>query len=164
MFSPDIHDLAQKIIGTYTSEKRKIVTAESCTGGLIAAALTQIPGSSAVLERGFVTYSNDAKIEALGVLPEMLEEFGAVSGEVAEAMARGALEFSHADVAVSATGIAGPGGGSTAKPVGLVFIGLATRAGATFHYKCQFKGDRDDIRTQAVREALGLALSLMDKD
>jgi len=164
MFPHDIHDLAQKIIEAYRSEQRKIVTAESCTGGLIAAALTQIPGSSHVLDRGFVTYSNDAKTEALGVLPEVLEEFGAVSGEVAEVMARGALEFSQASVAVSATGIAGPGGGSNLKPVGLVYIGIATREGATFHYKCQFKGDRDDVRTQAVREALGLMLSLMDKD
>ena len=156
MFPPDLHDLAQKIISSYTAEKKKIVTAESCTGGLVAAALTEISGSSAVLERGFVGYSNDAKTEVLGVMPELLEQYGAVSAEVAEAMATGALEFSLADVAVSVTGIAGPSGGTLAKPVGLVFFGFATRAGALFNSKCQFKGDRSDIRMQAVREALQL--------
>jgi len=159
MFSPDIHDLARKVIEAYAGQKRKIVVAESCTGGLIAAALTEIPGSSAVLERGFVTYSNDAKTEVLGVMPDVLEQFGAVSAQAAEAMAQGALEFSHADVAISATGIAGPDGGSPSKPVGLVFLGLASRGGAVFHYQCQFNGDRDDIRLQAVREGLKLLMT-----
>ena len=156
MFPADIHDMARKIIGSYSAEKKKIVTAESCTGGLIAAALTEISGSSAVVERGFVTYSNDAKIDLLGVLPDFLEQYGAVSAEVAEAMAMGALEYSLADVAVSVTGIAGPTGGTLSKPVGLVFLGLATRSGIAFHSKCQFKGDRGDIRMLAVREALQL--------
>lgn len=155
-FPPDLHDLAQKIIGAYAAEKKKIVTAESCTGGLIAAALTEISGSSGVIERGFVAYSNDAKVEVLGVLPDFLESNGAVSAEVAEAMAMGALEFSLADVAVSVTGIAGPTGGTPSKPVGLVYLGLATRSGVIFHVKCQFKGDRGDIRMQAVREGLTL--------
>jgi nicotinamide-nucleotide amidase len=163
MFPADIHDLARKVVETYREQKRKIVTAESCTGGLVAAALTQIPGSSAVVERGFVTYSNDAKTEVLGILPEPLELYGAVSEQTAEAMAKGALEFSRADVAVSVTGIAGPDGGSSAKPVGLVHFGLANRAGALFHYTCNFKGDRDDIRMQGVHEALKLLMSMADE-
>ncbi len=156
MFPSDIHDLARKIINGYASEKKKIVTAESCTGGLIAAALTEISGSSAVVERGFVSYSNNSKVEVLGVLPDLLEQHGAVSAEVAEAMAMGALEYSQADVAVSVTGIAGPDGGTLSKPVGLVFLGLATRAGIVFHTKCQFKGDRGNVRMHAVQEALNL--------
>ena len=154
MLSTDIQSLAQKIISAYAAEKKKIVTAESCTGGLIAAALTDIPGSSAVVERGFVSYSNNAKVEVLGVMPELLEQHGAVSAEVAEAMAQGALEFSQADVAVSATGIAGPGGGTLNKPVGLVFLGLATKAGVVMHMRCEFKGERHAVRMQAVKEAL----------
>jgi nicotinamide-nucleotide amidase len=164
MFPHDIHDRARKIIETYTADGLKIVTAESCTGGLVSAALTDIPGSSAVVERGFVTYSNMAKIEVLGVDPEMLECFGAVSAEVAEAMAIGALEFSHADIALSVTGIAGPDGGSALKPVGLVYFGLAKRDGTVFHYNCNFKGDRSDIRLQSVREGLALFLSAIEKD
>lgn len=160
MLPPDIHDLARKIVETYSTEGRKIVTAESCTGGLVAAALTGIPGSSRVVERGFVTYSNDAKTEVLGVMPELLMEFGAVSQQTAEAMAIGALEFSRADVAVSITGIAGPTGATPGKPVGLVYLGLANRSGAIFHYSCHFKGDRDDIRLQAVREALKVLMSM----
>src|ERR1700722_10075444 len=149
MLDAELHDLARNIISTYTAQKKKIVTAESCTGGLVAGALTEIPGSSEVLERGFVAYSNDAKVEVLGVMPDLLESQGAVSAPVAEAMAQGALEFSRADVAVSVTGIAGPGGGSLSKPVGLVFFGVATRSGALFHLQCQYKGDRGDIRRQA---------------
>lgn len=160
MFPADIHDLARKVIETYTLQMRKIVTAESCTGGLIAASLTQISGSSAVIERGFVTYSNDAKIEVLGVMPDVLDAYGAVDNKVAEAMAQGALEFSHADVAISVTGIAGPTGATPTKPVGLVYFGLATRLGALFHYKTHYNGDRDDIRMQAVREALRLLHSI----
>lgn len=154
LLPPDIEQLAQKIISGYAAEKKKIVTAESCTGGLIGAALTSISGSSDVVERGFITYSNDAKVEVLGVMPDYLEMHGAVSREVAEAMATGALEFSLADVAVSVTGIAGPTGGTPSKPVGLVYIGFATRSGALFHTKCEFKGNRESVRLQAVKEAL----------
>lgn len=159
MFPPDLHHLAEKIISGYAAEKKKIVTAESCTGGLIGAVLTSISGSSTVVERGFISYSNDSKVEVLGVLPDFLEAHGAVSAEVAEAMATGALEFSLADVAVSVTGIAGPTGGSSLKPVGLVYIGISTRAGVVFHTQCQFKGDRDAVRLQAVREALTLLVA-----
>ncbi len=164
MFPPDITHLVQKVISAYAAEKLRITTAESCTGGLIAAALTDIPGSSAIVERGFVSYSNESKTELLGVLPELIENYGAVSSRVAEEMAQGALEFSNADVALSATGIAGPDGGSAEKPVGLVYLGLATKSGIKMHYKCQFKGNREQVRMQAVMESLKLALSLTTKD
>ncbi len=160
MIPDDIRALAQKVVSAYTETKRTLVTAESCTGGLIAAALTDIPGASSVLERGFISYSNDSKIEVLGVLPDTLRDFGAVSDRVAEEMARGALEFSRADVAISVTGVAGPGGGSPEKPVGLVYFGLATRKGILMHYKCRFSGDRDHIRMQSVSEALTLVLTV----
>jgi len=160
MFPYEIYAKAEKIITSYEATKRKIVTAESCTGGLVAAALTAVPGSSAVVERGFVAYSNDAKIEVLGVMPDLLMRFGAVSTEVAEAMAKGALDFSRADVAVSVTGIAGPGGGTPGKPVGLVCFGLATRQNVLMHYQGQFFGSRDEVRMQAVMEALKLFLSV----
>jgi nicotinamide-nucleotide amidase len=163
LFTADIRSLAEKLVFAAKAHKHKIVTAESCTGGLLAAALTDIPGSSAVVERGFVTYSNDAKVEVLGVQPETLQQFGAVSMETAEEMAQGALEFSRADMAVSVTGIAGPDGGSADKPVGLVYFGLASRNGLLMHYKCQFSGTREHVRMQAVQEALKLLLSLGDK-
>ncbi len=162
-FPAEIEVLAQQVIETYTAEKKKIVTAESCTGGLLAAALTSVPGSSEVFERGFVAYSYDAKSELLGVLSEDLARYGAVSAEIAEAMAVGALEFSQADVSVSITGIAGPGGGMPNKPVGLTYFGLATREGARFHLCHTYGGDRHEVRTRCVVEALGLLLSLMDK-
>jgi nicotinamide-nucleotide amidase len=132
----------------------KIATAESCTGGLVAGTLTAIAGSSDVYDRGWVTYSNEAKCEQLGVPSMVLEARGAVSGETAEAMAKGALHRSQAHVAVSVTGIAGPGGGSADKPVGLVFIGLARKDGWSQVERCLFDGDRDSIRAQTVTRAL----------
>ncbi|MDD3370265.1 MAG: CinA family protein [Alphaproteobacteria bacterium] len=162
MLPSQIHDYAKQLITSFTQKNLRIVTAESCTGGLIAAALTDVPGASAVVERGFVTYSNEAKVDVLGVLPEILNRYGAVSKQVAEEMAQGALAFSHADVAVSVTGIAGPDGGTDKKPVGLVFFGLATKQGALMHYKCQFSGNRDEIRLQAVAEALRLVLPVAE--
>ncbi len=164
MFPPDIQNLAQQVIMRFTEQKQRIVMAESCTGGLVAAALTEIPGSSIVFERGFVSYSNDSKIDLLGVLPELLERFGAVSPEVAEAMAEGALTYSHAQVAVAITGIAGPGGATTGKAIGMVCFGLATREGARLHYQCDFKGNRQLIRLQATEEALRLLLSTLEKN
>jgi nicotinamide-nucleotide amidase len=164
MFPTEIQDLAERIVKLFTKEKRRIVTAESCTGGMVGAARTGVPGSSNVFERGFITYSNDSKIDLLGVLPDVLETYGAVSANVAEAMAEGALTYSHADVAVSITGIAGPGGATTDKPIGLVYLGLATRDGARFHYRCEFKGNRDAVRLQATLEALKLLLSVVEKD
>jgi nicotinamide-nucleotide amidase len=162
MFSPEIRAFAQDVVSAYTAAKRRLVLAESCTGGLIAGALTDVPGASAMLERGFITYSNEAKIEVLAVLPEDLDRLGAVSARVAEEMAKGALDFSHADVALSVTGVAGPDGGSDKKPVGLVFFGLATHRGVLMHYECRFSGSREEIRMQAVSEALKLILTIAD--
>ena len=142
------------LLDLYRKNGLKIATAESCTGGLIAATLTAIPGSSDVFERGWVTYSNDAKSENLGVPPELIADKGAVSAEVAEAMARGVLHRAKADVAVSVTGIAGPGGGSAEKPAGLVFIGLARKDGWSQVERCEFSGNREDVRRNAVARAL----------
>ena len=133
-----------------------VVTAESCTGGMVAAALTDIAGSSDVFERGFVTYSNAAKSELLGVDPALTGPGGpgAVSEPVARAMAEGALRRSHAGVAVSVTGIAGPGGGSAAKPVGLVHFGWSVRDGASGADRRIFAGNRAAIRAAATQRAL----------
>ncbi|MCC6889936.1 MAG: CinA family protein [Hyphomicrobiales bacterium] len=135
----------------------RIVTAESCTGGLIAATLTDVPGSSDVLDCGFVTYSNEAKRTLLDVPAATLHRFGAVSRETAEAMVAGALAHSPADLAVSVTGIAGPGGGSAEKPVGLVHFAAAARHGRVLHRERRF-GDlgRTQVRLASVAEALGL--------
>lgn len=159
MFPPYLHPLIEKIIADYKRNNLRIVTAESCTGGLVAAALTSVPGASEVFERGFISYSNNAKIDLLGVLPDLLQTYGAVSAEVAEAMAGGALEYSLADVAVSVTGIAGPGGATPGKPVGLVCFGMAKRDGTLFNYRCEFTGSRESIRLQATHEALKLLSS-----
>ena len=134
-----------------------LATAESCTGGLIAAALTAIPGSSATVLAGYVTYSTGAKARMLGVAEAMLAEHGAVSAPVAQAMAEGALADSGADLALSCTGIAGPGGGSDRKPVGLVFIGCARRGGATIVERHVFPGDRGAVRAATVDAAFALA-------
>lgn len=133
-----------------------VATAESCTGGLIAATLTAIAGSSDVVERGFVTYSNDAKTELVGVDPRLIRAHGAVSEPVARAMAEGAIAQSRAHVAISVTGVAGPGGGSPAKPVGLVWFGCARWGGPTVSLSHVFPGDRTDIRRATVAEALRL--------
>lgn len=133
-----------------------VATAESCTGGLVAAALTAIAGSSDVFERGFVTYSNEAKSEMLGVHPRVIDAHGAVSEVVARAMASGALAQSRAELSVAITGIAGPGGGSAGKPVGLVHFAAARRGGPIVACHHVFAGDRDAVRAQAVQTALGL--------
>ncbi len=133
-----------------------VATAESCTGGLIAATLTAIAGSSDVVERGFVTYSNEAKAELVGVDPALIEAHGAVSEPVARAMAEGAVARSRAGLAVSVTGVAGPGGGSAAKPVGLVWFGCARRDGPTVTVSHIFPGDRMAVRKATVAEALRL--------
>ena len=131
-------------------------TAESCTGGLIAAALTHVPGSSDVVERGFVTYSNAAKAEMLGVDPAVITTHGAVSEPVAAAMAAGALARSAADVSVAVTGVAGPGGGSADKPVGLVWFGYARRGGMARTERHVFPGDRAAVRAATVSRAFEL--------
>jgi nicotinamide-nucleotide amidase len=157
MFPEPLLALARAVLDAAREKNLRIATAESCTGGLIAACLTEIPGSSDVVDRGFVTYSNDSKTELLGVSPELIEQHGAVSQEVALAMAEGALAHSRADISVSCTGIAGPGGGTPEKPVGLVYIGFARRGGATLAADCDF-GDigRDRVREETVRQALTL--------
>jgi nicotinamide-nucleotide amidase len=148
---------AEALVAAYAAAGRTIATAESCTGGLVAGLLTAVPGSSAVLERGFVTYSNEAKAEAIGVPMDLIRRHGAVSEPVARAMAAGALAASRASVAVAITGIAGPGGGSPDKPVGLVHFGLALRDGGVRHRERRY-GDlgRAGIRRAAVADALGL--------
>lgn len=134
----------------------RMATAESCTGGLIAAACTSVAGSSDWFERGYVTYSNAAKVEAIGVDAALITAHGAVSEPVARAMAEGALARSRADIAVAVTGIAGPGGAVPGKPVGTVCFGLAQRGAATFTECRLFAGDRGAVREQAVQCALGL--------
>jgi nicotinamide-nucleotide amidase len=136
----------------------KLATAESCTGGMIAAALTDIAGSSDVVERGFVTYSNEAKSELLGVPASLIASHGAVSAEVAEAMALGALAQAPVALAVSVTGIAGPGGATPTKPVGLVHFGIARRGGACRTERHVFAGDRSAVRRAATARALALLL------
>ena len=157
MFPPDLMVQAEAILDHFRKRGLKLAAAESCTGGLVTGLLTEIAGSSDVLERGFVTYSNAAKHEMLGVPEAMLAEHGAVSEPVARAMAEGALGHSGADVAVAVTGVAGPGGGSAAKPVGLVHLAAARRGGAVLHRECRF-GDigRAAVRLASVREALQL--------
>ncbi len=132
----------------------RLVTAESCTGGMIAATMTDRSGSSAVFERGYVTYANEAKIEELDVKSETIESHGAVSEQCAAEMAEGALKNSHADIAVSVTGIAGPNGGTKEKPVGLVYIGIAEHNRKTQVFKHNFDGDRKSIRQQTLEQAL----------
>jgi nicotinamide-nucleotide amidase len=151
-----LRELVGELLAACQQRKLMLTTAESCTGGMVAAALTAVAGSSAVYERGFVTYSNEAKTEILGVAPSLLEKHGAVSEPVARAMAEGAIAHSRADIAISVTGIAGPGGGTAEKPVGLVHFATARRDGATLSEKRVFAGDRDAIRLAAVAVALRL--------
>ncbi|HEY1261719.1 MAG TPA: CinA family protein [Stellaceae bacterium] len=156
MFEADILSMAAAVLDRCRSRGWRLATAESCTGGLVAAALTAIGGSSNVVERGFVTYSNEAKTELLGVPPETIAAHGAVSAETAAAMAEGAVARAPADLAVSVTGVAGPGGGSAEKPVGLVVLGLARRGQATRTERHLFSGDRAAVRGAALRAALAL--------
>ena len=158
MFPDDIQDLARQLIEAARGASVLVCTAESCTGGLVAGALTAIAGSSAVVDRGFVTYSNAAKASMLGVSPSLIDTHGAVSEPVARAMAQGAVEHSQASVSVSITGVAGPGGGSADKPVGLVHFAAAGPEGV-IHVEHRF-GDlgREAIRLESVRVALGLLL------
>jgi nicotinamide-nucleotide amidase len=155
-FDADLTAAAEALVASYRRAGMRIVTAESCTGGLIAACLTAIAGSSDVVERGFVTYSNEAKTEMLGVSPATLQEHGAVSSHTAKAMAAGALAHSAADVAVAVTGIAGPGGGTAAKPVGLVYIAVQRRDHTAEIERHMFTGDRNAIRMESVAAALDL--------
>ena len=162
MFPDDIEALARGVLDKARSKGLTIATAESCTGGLIAGALTAIAGSSDVMDRGFVTYSNQAKAQMLGVPEALIAEYGAVSAPVALAMAEGALKASGAGLAVSVTGIAGPSGGSEAKPVGLVHFGLAQAGRPSLHLEERF-GDigREAVRLGSVRFALSLLVECL---
>jgi nicotinamide-nucleotide amidase len=157
MFSSELVDRATKLIARYRDLGLKIATAESCTGGLVAALLTEIPGSSAVLERGFVVYSNQAKMDLLGVPEATLQANGAVSEATARAMAVGARTHSQAEVAVSITGVAGPDGGTDLKPVGLVYFGCAGPGTEVVSVERRFGGGaRGEIRLASVATALDL--------
>jgi len=152
---PELNDKAAGLIALCRARGKRIATAESCTGGLVAGLLTEIPGSSAVVDRGFIVYSNEAKHELLGVPAATLVAFGAVSQETARAMARGALAHSHADFAIAITGVAGPGGGAPEKPVGLVHLACAAADGAVVALERRY-GDigRGAVRLASVATAL----------
>lgn len=155
LFPAEIEEQAAKIIALSKARRLMLSTAESCTGGLIAGALTEISGSSAVVDRGFVTYTNEAKVDLLGVSPATLAEFGAVSKETALQMVHGALYQSNAQVAVAVTGIAGPTGGSPEKPVGLVHLAVKSRAGEIIHRKMRYGAiGRNEVRLATVETAL----------
>ncbi len=156
LIASDLLEKAETLLSVCRARGAIVATAESCTGGLIAAALTAIAGSSDVVDRGFVTYSNEAKSDMLEVPPALIAAVGAVSDEVAAAMAAGAIKHSRASIAVSVTGVAGPGGGSPDKPVGLVCFGLSRRDGATSTERRIFPGDRTDIRMATVAHAFAL--------
>ena len=161
MFSAALLAQAKKLLADARAKGLRIATAESCTGGLIAGLLTEIPGSSDVFERGFVTYSNESKEESLGVPHDQIVAHGAVSAEVARAMVLGALKQARADIAVSVTGIAGPGGGTAQKPVGLVYL-AAARGDQVIARECRF-GDigRGEVRLKSVETALEMLAALL---
>lgn len=164
VFTKDILDLAGSILHTCREQGLMLATAESCTGGLIATCFTEIAGSSTVFDRGFVTYSNEAKQEMLGVKAATLSQFGAVSRETAMEMALGALAHSKAHISISVTGIAGPGGGSVEKPVGLVHIAIATLNGVLDHVEYRFVDlDRATVRMMALRSSLGMGNQFLSR-
>ena len=165
MSGSDARALSRSLLDLCRMRKLTIATAESCTGGLVAGALTDIPGSSDVIDRGFVTYSNDAKRAMLGVKASTLSTFGAVSKETATAMAIGALEKAGVDLAVSITGIAGPTGASPGKPIGLVFFCAASRRGRVIAHDHKY-GDigRTNVRRESVLQALAMLRELAEKE
>ena len=156
MLSKQVIQSAIETIAACKSAGLMVATVESCTGGLVSGALTSVSGSSDVLERGFVTYSNEAKNELVGVPMQLIEAYGAVSAEVAGAMARGGVERSNAQIAVSITGIAGPGGGTETKPVGLVHFGCFREGGTVALYHEIYQGDRDAVRVASILQALAM--------
>lgn len=159
LYPADIEDMAASIIAAFGARGLTLATAESCTGGLIVGALTEISGSSAVVDRGFVTYSNQAKIDLLGVQSETLERHGAVSRQTAMEMVEGALSRSGCDVAVAVTGIAGPSGGTEEKPVGLVHLAARSRKGTLLHREMRYgEIGRSEIRLATVRTALEMLI------
>ena len=160
MFSKEHKNLIQKLARQCLEKDILLVTAESCTGGLLSSLLTQEAGSSRWFDRGFVTYSNNSKIDSLGVQRKTLENFGAVSQEVANEMSKGALKNSEADLGISITGIAGPEGGSLAKPVGTVYFSIANQKNVILEHKSNFKGSRETIRQESVIFVLNKLLNL----
>jgi nicotinamide-nucleotide amidase len=156
---------AEALLELCKSKKLTLATAESCTGGLVAAALSEIPGSSLVLDRGFVTYSNEAKQQMLGVIPATIDVYGAVSTECAEEMAKGALAHASVDLAISITGIAGPTGAAPGKPVGLVYFCAASRSGSIIVRERKY-GDigRANVRRESVLQALAMLQELAEKE
>ena len=165
MFDEPIRGAADALLATCRRKKLMLATAESCTGGLVAGALTEIAGSSDVVDCGFVTYSNEAKQQMLGVSATTLRDYGAVSRQTAEEMARGAIANSNAQLAVAITGIAGPGGGSAEKPVGLVHFAAASRSGALLAQELRY-GDigRSNIRHESVLQALAMLQTLAETE
>ena len=164
MFDDTLRQSAAELLSDLQARSMMLATAESCTGGLISALLTEIPGSSAVVERAFVTYSNEAKMECIGVPNALLESHGAVSEQVARAMAEGAVAHSNAQIAVAVTGIAGPGGETPNKPVGLVHIAVAMADHPTAHQESRY-GDigRSEVRLATVRSAIDLLKSQLQE-
>jgi len=158
-----MQDLVEKLSNLLKEKDMTLVTAESCTGGLLSATITHKPGATEVFERGFITYSNEAKQELLDVPADTLDKYGAVSPETAEMMATGALDNSNAGLAVSITGIAGPDGGTDDKPVGLVFFGYALKGGSAGSMQYQFEGTREQIRTTAVVTALKSLITVLER-
>ena len=159
----DLRASATALLDVCRAHKKKVATAESCTGGLVAGAITEIAGSSDVFDRGFVTYSNEAKHELLGVPQDLLKKHGAVSRETAEAMVRGALVKANADVAVAITGVAGPTGGTKDKPVGLVHFAAASRDGKLLHKEMRYgELGRIGVRRKSVLQALLMLRNLAD--
>ena len=156
--SYNLHDAAEKLVCALNASGKTVATAESCTGGLIGGAITSVSGASAVYEQGYVTYANSAKEKLLGVKHETLETLGAVSVETAFQMAEGVCRASGSNLGIAVTGIAGPGGGTPEKPVGLVYIGISFE-GDTKVCECRFSGDRETVRTATVYNALELAKS-----
>ena len=165
LFPPAVEALAYRAVTELAARGLTVATAESCTGGLIAGVLTEITGSSSVVDRGFVTYSNEAKQQMIGVKAETLARVGAVSRETALEMAEGALKTADTDLAVAVTGIAGPGGGSAEKPVGLVHLATASRTGKTLHREMRY-GDlgREGVRLATVKTALTMLLEAAGVD
>jgi nicotinamide-nucleotide amidase len=156
IITPPDDSAVAALLQRYRQAGLRIVTAESCTGGLVAGRLTDIAGSSDVIERGFVTYSNEAKTELLGVPAPLIAQYGAVSAQAARAMAEGALSHARADLAIAITGIAGPGGATPGKPVGLVYLATARKGGETRVERQHFAGDRQAVRGAALARALEL--------
>lgn len=162
MLGSDKMDLADQLLEKLKHKKWKLVTAESCTGGMIATAITDKAGASAVFERGFVTYSNQSKMDCLGVSPNTLQKHGAVSMETAQEMAQGALDHSEAKISLAVTGIAGPDGGTPQKPVGLVYVGYGIKGGVVQAKAFNFTNmSRDEVRLNTTKEAFKILLSIL---